>query len=215
MKSDVCYIKKKSSLDEAFAETEKAAEYCGLGKKERLQLRLLAEETTGMIRETIGACRAAYWVETKAVDYKVKYWEEVKTIEVSLHLKLEMNLSEENRKKLISVSSTGKKEAPGGFMGKIRAFFEACMDNYEESGEYCSENDKYRPYMGEMYQACSRNEGSLTWTLQNYAGRENEKEHPAEWDELEKSIVAKLADDVVVSIHKKQTEIIVIKIFNR
>ena len=52
---------------------------------------------------------------------------------------------------------------------------------------------------------------SYKWSLDNYrnaVSKEKEK-----YDELEKSIVANLADDVVVGIKGKQVEIVVVKKF--
>ena len=39
----------------------------------------------------------------------------------------------------------------------------------------------------------------------------NEKDHLEDWDELEKSVVAKVADDVKVSIRGNTVEMIIIK----
>lgn len=47
MKSDVCYLYKGKGQEAVLKEVEKTAIYCELEHKEKLQLRLLAEELTG------------------------------------------------------------------------------------------------------------------------------------------------------------------------
>ena len=52
---------------------------------------------------------------------------------------------------------------------------------------------------------------SNAWSLSNY--RSGTKEETKEWDELEKSIIAKLADDVIVGIIGEKVEIVIKKKF--
>jgi hypothetical protein len=51
-----------------------------------------------------------------------------------------------------------------------------------------------------------------TWTLSRY--KDAQKDNAEPWDELEKSIIANLADDVIVSVKGNQIEIIIEKNFN-
>jgi hypothetical protein len=50
------------------------------------------------------------------------------------------------------------------------------------------------------------------WTLSKYRDSVKNEEEP--WDELEKSIIANVADDVVVSVKGKQVEIVILKDFS-
>ena len=50
-----------------------------------------------------------------------------------------------------------------------------------------------------------------SWSLHNYKNADEEKED--EYAELERSIVAKLADDIVVGVRGKNVEIVVKKTF--
>ena len=54
---------------------------------------------------------------------------------------------------------------------------------------------------------------SYAWTLNNYVSQKQESTDTAAWDELEKSIVAKLADDVIVGVRGKNVEIVIKKEF--
>ena len=52
-----------------------------------------------------------------------------------------------------------------------------------------------------------------TWTLSRYKDSQKNSEEP--WDELEKSIIANLADDVIVSVKGNKVEIVIVKTFNK
>ena len=54
---------------------------------------------------------------------------------------------------------------------------------------------------------------SYVWSLNKYKVSVQESEKEA-WDELEKSIIANLADDVIVGVKGKQASIVVVKKFN-
>ena len=51
-----------------------------------------------------------------------------------------------------------------------------------------------------------------TWTLENYKNQAKKAKEEA-WDELEKSVIASIADDVIVGVKGKRADIIVIKKF--
>ncbi len=109
-------------------------------------------------------------------------------------------MNEQRRQQLLSASSSGKNEAERGFMGKLRAFFEPAATLpffYFASGD------------GEFAEA--------VWTLSVYQRelqQELDRNAPGaaeSWDELEKSVVAHLADDVKVSIRGSDVEMTIIK----
>jgi hypothetical protein len=57
---------------------------------------------------------------------------------------------------------------------------------------------------------------SYAWSLDHYIARQQSPLDTAgdeEWDQLEKSIVAKLADDVIVGVRGRRVEIIIQKAF--
>ena len=53
---------------------------------------------------------------------------------------------------------------------------------------------------------------SYSWSLNKYRNVVK-KEDKEDWDELEKSIIANLADDVIVGVKGKQANIVVVKKF--
>lgn len=199
MKSNVCNLENGKGIESVFSEVERIAEYCKLDQKKALQLRLLSEEMMGMMSGIIG-------------DYQAEFWIDVKYEEFQLHLWIDMLLGADEKKKLLKLSSTGQNEAERSFMGKLKSLFESCIDNYAETGEYCTQTGIYIPTMNDMYSACSMSSGGMTWSLDQYRNQVSEPSKEKEWDELEKSIVAKLADDIIVSVQKHQAEITVKKI---
>ena len=52
-----------------------------------------------------------------------------------------------------------------------------------------------------------------TWTLNRY--KDSVRDSEESWDELEKSIIANLADDVAVSVKGNKVEILITKNFNK
>ena len=71
------------------------------------------------------------------------------------------------------------------------------------------------PYMGDMYDSCSIQGDEVVWTLNDYVKKVSSNKENEEWDELEKSIIANVADNVVVSIRRHRIEVTVSKTFRR
>jgi hypothetical protein len=199
MKSNICTIKKGGlGLETILAEVEKVAEYNSLPKKETLRLRLLAEELTGMLPELVKNFDGYFWLENNGNKYE-------------LHTEFSVDsLSKEKKQKLIDVSATKKNSAASGFMGKIRDIAENMLLFSEEPGvtNFYAAEFMYDCHIADISY-------SYAWTLENYIENQKQKTDSTEeeWDQLEKSIVAKLADDVIVGVRGRKVEIIIIKEF--
>lgn len=174
-------------------EVEKTAVYCGLVHKDALRLRLLAEELMGMTAKIIGNYNAAFWVETHQPVFK-------------LHLELDMKLSPQDRKQILSVVPKDDPKKPMGIMDRIRLFFEHCVSSYEETDAYCASNGIN---MGEMFSASTMSGSTLTWSLNEYEDTLKEDRSSEPPDQLEQSIVASLADDILIKVKEGHTEILV------
>lgn len=184
-----------AGMEEALQLTEKFGLESGLERKENLRLRLLAEELFGMMRSIVGEVEALYWIEGEDQKFDV-------------HMEGEVVLNQDVRKKLIEVSTRHENAAAQGFMGELRDMIGAAMLPKGESPSMLS--------LGLMtmgspsgYMASS---GSYNWSLNKYreelqAAEDKEAKEAA--DELEKSIVASLADEVAVRIEGSQVEIVV------
>lgn len=189
----------------AYAELEKFAQYQGLSYKDSLRLRLLAEEMFGMVQGIVGDFGAYFWLEGERKN-------------TSLHLEAYVEMDMDKREELLSVSTSGKNMAARGVMGKLRDLMESYLLNYEDISKYAADSGvNLFPYddSGMMYTGMDWT--SHYWSLDRY--RSEVEEHRSEasaaqaWDELEKSIVGKLADDVLVGIRSDKVELIIKKSF--
>ncbi|WP_296322670.1 hypothetical protein [Treponema sp. UBA3813] len=196
MKSNICTLEEgNASLSLLLDETEKTAAYSNLDKKQTGRLRLLAEELVEMLPELLSFSKGKFWIESEEKVF-------------SLHTVLTPNesMTAERREKLLAVSSTGKNSAAIGIMSKIKLAAEFMLIDYEENATYSTpfyENGMINPVSIGM---------DLAWSLNSYKQKANTQKDER-WDELEKSIIANIADDVLVGVQGKKVEIIVKKSF--
>jgi hypothetical protein len=200
VRSNSCTIQKGGlGLETILAEVEKVAAYNGLQKKEALRLRLLAEELTGMLPELVRDFDGSFWMQNDENRYE-------------LHVELLVDsLSKERKQALIAMSATRKNASASGFMQKIR-------DIAENMLLYSEQPDANHFYTPEYMYDYAPNDChySYAWSLDHYIARQQSPLDTAgdeEWDQLEKSIVAKLADDVIVGVRGRRVEIIIQKAF--
>ena len=193
MKSDLIIVASNGSgLKEALLQTDKVAEQCHLNPKDALHLRLLVEETLNMLRSINSEHVGRFWIDAT----ENEYW---------LHLKTVTTMSARKRSQLLSASTSGKNEAHRGIMGKIRAFFEPMLD--EDTPEYLADTIVYDA------------DDCLTWSMGAYRDRlEKDKDTESgaqeEWDELEKSVVSHVADNIQVSIRGNEVELTIYKLYH-
>ena len=194
MKTEAIVVSSKGQgMDAALAQAEVVGAQLGLGGREAIHLRLLAEEMMNMMRSIIGALQGRFWIEADGGEYR-------------LYLKTVTLMDSEQRAQLIGASTSGKNEAHRGIMGKIRAFFEPMP--IDDTPAYLVEAIESDP------------NGDLTWSLEAYRERlrrnkDNGGEARDEWDELEKSLVTHLADDVKVSIRGNDVELTIFKAYRK
>lgn len=179
----------------ALALTEEVGKKAGLDHKAALHLRLLAEEVSGMLRGIAGDVEALYWLETEKKNFE-------------LHLRAVVSMTPEMREQFLRASSDGNNVAAGGLMGKIKVMIAGFMLSAKEAVPYA---------MMSTASSFSAAEG-VFWSMNEYRRdleqNKGKKTEAAEaWDELEKSIVANVADNVTVSIVGKTVEITLSKAF--
>lgn len=191
MKTDVITITNApDQIKKALILAEKTAAYKELSHKDSLTLRLLTEEMMSMVRAITGNMEGKFWIEDEDNCFQ-------------LVLEAQRDLSPDQRKQFVAASSSGKNEAAKGIMGKIRAFF----DSQEE----------YPFYLGPVGDTVDGLDTELNWSLDLYREQimesvKNKREGAEEaWDELEKSVVSKLADNVKVSIRGRVVKLMIFK----
>ncbi len=207
MKSNICKLNKElSCLEAVLLEVEKVTQYNGLEGKDGLRLRLLAEELCGMLPGLIENFSGEFWVENDGDSYE-------------LHIELNAeDMTRALRDELISVSKSGKNAAIKGVKGKIKAVAETLLlTAYDSSFAIPKE---------EFFDSCGYNMGfgfidpaiaceagyACSWSLFAYKTAVKNEQEDA-YAELERSIVAKLADDIIVGVCGNHVEIIVKKTF--
>ncbi len=191
MKTEKIVVSSKGrGMDAALAQVDQTASQMGLSPREALHMRLLVEEMMNMVRSIIG-------------DLEGKFWSEIEDKAYRLYLQMASVLGTEQRKQLISASTSGQNEAHRGIMGKIRAFFEPMP--IEDTPAYLA---------GTIVRGDENDD--LNWSMEAYRERllnrkDASDEAQEEWDELEKSVVSHIADNVTVSIRNYNVELMIYK----
>ena len=196
MKSNVCKIKKgELNLSPLLEETEKVAKYNELSDKNALVLRLLAEELVSMLPAIVSKFDGEFWVANEGLYYElcVKIFVE--------HMDLI------TRERLIQVSKENRNSAVVGVSGRIRAMFEY-MSMAGDAGMVSSAG---------RYGLSSNIDFSQIWSMRNCqeSTKAEAGEDTEQWDEFERSILVKIADDVVVGVKHKNVNIIIKKTFEQ
>ena len=171
----------------------KAASYNDLTSKQELRLTLLAEELAEMIPKLLEYGDGEFFIENKGSDYE---------IHIKVHASELLNFDKRDR--LLSVSKSGKNAAATGIMNKIIIVAEALISGYNDSPMMVNDNTG-------NFISIGMDVSPNYWSLQKY--RSGSAENKEAWDELEKSIIANLSDDVTVGFIKGTAEIIVKKSF--
>ena len=180
-----------SNIEEILAQVDAVAKYKALSQKNALHLRLLAEETMALMRAITGDVNGEFWIEDQDGVFE-------------LHLKVDTLTDKNKRQQLLSAATRGKNEATRGFMGKIRAFFQPTSDIPMFSAGFAGGGAP------QMY-------GNYAWSMEDYRNQLeqyrqlNRNGAQEAWDELEKSVVAHIADNVKVSIQGRTVEMTILK----
>lgn len=193
MQSNIIKITRdQDNLEKIFHETQKTAVYAELNEKQTLRTRLVAEELIGMLKELSEDFEGDFWIT-----------QEERAFKFYTQLRLNENMDKRTKRKFIEISSDKKNASANGIMGKIRDVVENML--YPENAVYSSSFIAYQ-----LETAVLAND---SWTLSRYKDAEKKRDMP--WDELEKSIIANLADDVTVSVKGNKVEILIEKDFGK
>ena len=221
MKSTVIHISNENSNVEAILEeTQRLSVYVGLDNKQTLRLRLLSEELVGMLKELSGNFKGQFWAEAEGSN-----------VELVTSICVIDTMDNKTKKGFINVSSNKKNAAAKGIMGKIRDVVENMM--YPENATLASNYVAYELGLDVMMDdkkldlddpiADLKKDNSTaesiidevmlgdSWSLNSYKNKQRDNAEP--WDEIEKSIIANLADDVIVGVKGSNVEIVIRKNF--
>ncbi len=209
MKSDVVLLDSNGGgIDSAFQQVDAVASYRDLTSKETLRLHLLTEEMLGIIKGIAGDVPAHYWIEDENCPRHFV-----------LHLSSDIIMDLEKRKQLIALTTSGRNSAAKGITGMLRDFFSKALLSDPSAGMpdyYGSGLAAWGNVDASAKEPQSDGSAFYGWSLQQYkstvSDRKDQEAASAEaWDELEKSIVANLADEVEISIRGGKVELLVYK----
>ena len=198
MRSNICKIEKGTrDLDAILKESERVAEYNGLSHKQSLQLRLLCEEIDGMLPNIIDDFDGELWID---------FEDGVCNVNVSINIP---EFNADKKEELIGIAKNKKNSAAVGIVGKIRDAIENVILDEERMGMMALSAGSFG--LGTGY-----SEGvnyAYLWRLEEYRDSVKKEEQAEAWDELEKSVIASVADDVIVGVKGRQAKIIIVKKF--
>ena len=211
MKTDV--IKLNGDLngrEEALAAADRFAEYNELTKKGAMHIHLLTEEALCLVHGLMKNFSGSFWIESEEAESGLL---------VRICVSADRAVNDWQEGHLLSVSSKGVNESAKGILGKIREAFRVSLRHSGNSAyinEYSYANHWYG--MGIAGSEAAGTPGGEMWSLGIYRSHiteEDNKVAKAAWDELEKSIIAKLSDDVKVWFRNEKTQIAIERTFAR
>ncbi len=183
--------------------TEKLGAESGLTDKEILRLRLLAEELFGMVRSIAGDVEADYQV----VHEKKQF---------ALQLNADAVLTREMKEQFRKAASSGNTESKGLVSKILKMIARAVFPEDPEMSMLAMDLMSTGSPDGYLV-----NGGMYSWSMTKYKQEvieeiskgEQDEEHEEAWDELEKSIVANIADEIAVKVKDRHVEITIYKNF--
>ncbi len=187
---EIKLVSNGEDFDAVLNESTEFSKNMNLSDKDALRVRLLTEETMAMVRTLTGevALSLSFIGEEDKCVIKV----ETDTV-----------LDPLKKSDIIAVSPSGKNASAKGIMGKVRDAFETAFMMPVGS----SYSDYVSPYLAmgmpvDLYTAQFMD--TVYWSLSDYKTNVDKEGETAEkqerWDELEKSIVSNIADDVQVGV---------------
>ncbi len=183
---------------EAIAVIDDFNKSLNLERKKALHLRLLAEETIGMVRAMTGDFEAYFWLEKDGEEFRVK-------------LNVKTDMDREKKEELLSLSTSGENIAAKGFMGRIREIIENSLLDFDSA---LKQQQKYGGNNGYNYVGMGTIENGtntpILWSLNSYKESLKDNTADGDWDELERSIVASLAKEVTVGIKNNLVDMTIV-----
>ena len=205
-----------NGIEEALNSVENLAEHLELSAKDKFHMRLLAEEALGMVRTICASSqdanfKANFWTEWQS---SILTWKSGGSFKI--HIQADADVDYAQRRELIDVSSKKENIAPRGIMEKVRELVEAGLHGMNEILKLQAEYGGGAVNYG-LLGAMDVQQMMYSWSMSKYKSQvkdlKNNLAWEDAWDELEKSIIANIADDVQVGVTAGSVEVIVIKDF--
>ena len=207
MKSDVAQIYSNlQGREEALAFAERFMTYNRLTGKNAMHIRLLTEELISMVNGIMDDFCGDLWFESE---------QKPDGLHCRIYLSAKKAVDPKQEEQLLSVSTSGRNENARGILGKLRESFRVSAQ-YSGNGVYMNEYTTANAWYSMGMGSCELPDSAMReqcWSLNRYREQldaEKQQMHE-EWDELERSIIARIADDVKVWLKSDRTEVVVEK----
>lgn len=201
-------------VEAALQEANKFSQYMEYDRKSALRVKLLVEETFGMTNAITEKFRAEFWLEGEQGG------------KCLIHLMLHTDMDIMKKRELIDASKNKKNAAYPGLAGRIREMIEDSiyLKEHPEQQEQITTAKQYA-WIGmadlSMAPGAPMPMEQYVWSLEDYRqsvekameSEKDPKEAEGAWDELEKSVLTHLADDIRVAVKGNDAEIVVEKKF--
>ena len=185
-----------SARADALLEAERFSAYNGLTGKDAMHIRLLTEEAISMVDGIMNGFHGGMWLESEQTSTGLL---------CRICVDADAAVNEGQEEKLLDIATSGKNEEAVGILGKIRQIFRWTLQ--QTDAEASAQTGTVSPWyaLGIQQNAAAQ----ACWSLQQYTQRVQQDSEAR--DELEKSIIAKLADEVKVAIRSERAEVIIEK----
>ena len=196
--------KDESQIGAAMDKAESFITRLSLDHKTTMRVRLLTEEVLEMIRAMVGEFTGTFWIEAEGDECRI-----------CVNGTADINMEKE--KELLSASKDGTNVSVKGFSAKLSQFM---RHNKEYMNEFFKISGDYAPiYSDAIYMqglSCTSFTTEYIWSMHDYSAyiyddTNLNEEVEEKRDELEKSIIASLADDVRVGVKGDDITLTVVK----
>ncbi len=198
MRSDTIHISSTGEgMSEVLRQVEAVSAYKHLTRRQSIRLRLLVEEMLGMFSGLTGETEGDFYIEDDELDFKI-------------HLTATTSMNLEKRQALLDSSTSGKNAGAHGVMSKIRDLFARAFEPID---------DKSTGFYPGGWMVSASDTADIShlsydlWSFNRYRSYASESGRNDEKLELERSIVANLADEIEIAIRGSKVEMIVYKKF--
>lgn len=189
LKSNI--VLENNDMKDLLAEVDRFTETQSLTKKERIRIRLLTKEAVGVLKATVKEGKGELKIESTENEYVISFAIDTPCI------------SDDSKEKLIETSSGNKNEFYQGFTGKIR-----------QAIEWLTNTDKYTAAnaapAGYSMGFIDTSRGTQ-WSYQQFK-KDITTDNKDNWDELERSVLSKLANEILVGVSEHTVSL---KVFYR
>lgn len=180
---------------EAMQEAERFSVYNGLTGKNAMHIRLLTEETISMVNGIVKDFEGDLWMESEPTPSGLL---------CRICVAANVSVSEGQEEQLLDIATSGKNTEAVGILGKIRQLFRWSLQQTDTTSSLQTNTLSSWYAMGVQ--------DASYWSLRQYTQQlQQQQPEGEEWDELEKSIIAKLADEVRVGIRAERAEVVIEK----